>query len=296
MDHKKIWKVGEDIVRSLRKKYVGSIKTTAKQLDLKPEYSFLLLTTYTFQPNPVSIELLRVERPYLSPSYYRKPLEWLFKNSFLVKSSIGGYYLTDKGHEAMEAILCAAYTVMQEMSPLPKNKIQELATSLGRLVQNCLTYNLQIPKWSLIHLRRLDKAPPDSHIAKVDQYLNDLSSYRVDSHLASWRHYGIPGHAWDILTILWKNRQSSLGSITNHLSIRGWSESEMKEAVESLQKRGWIEQDERLEITNKGLEIRNKSEEVTDAYFFEPWDKLPEHEMELIGELLPQLKKQLAGK
>jgi hypothetical protein len=265
----------------------------AKEFGLEPPNWYLLTAAYIFEPDPISTERLRVRSPYSSMIYFENPLQTLMKAGFLVQNPIGGFTLTDRGNEATQAIMLAAYNAMETISPLPKDKMRLLANSLGRLVQACMIHGYPISKWSIIYTRRLDRSPKDNYTAKIIQYLSDLSSFRDDSHLASWRHLDIDGHAWDVLTVIWREGPTSIEVVSDRLAWRKWAKEETHQAVKELQAKDWIEDSIELTMTKAGIHIRDEAEILTDKYFFTPWDSTPESELETLSTLLPELNERI---
>jgi hypothetical protein len=74
------------------------------------------------------------------------------------------------------------------------------------------------------------------------------------------------------------------------LKSRRWTETESANAIEELENRGWIMAGEEMHLTEQGNEIREKSEELTDQYFFSPWGILSDEELSHLGNLLNELK------
>jgi hypothetical protein len=76
---------------------------------------------------------------------------------------------------------------------LPESDLKRLASLLGRLVEANLTTPESPGKWCLRIARNFDPGVEAPVMARLDQYLSDLSAYRDDAHLASWRSYGVSG-------------------------------------------------------------------------------------------------------
>lgn len=295
MNKKQIWEVSHRTLRAFAPHYQPHLDATAKKFDLDPPTWYPLIPAHTFMPDPISVERLRVRSPYSSPRYYEEPILSLYEKGFLVESPLGGYTLTAEGDEAVNSITESAYESMQAIPVLGESVMQSLAYSLGRVVQACMIYGEPISRWSIIYSRRLDEAPIDVYSAKVDQYLSDLAAFRDDAHLASWKSYNVSGHAWDILTLVWKDGPMSIDKVSDQLSRRRWSKAETEKAAEELRNRGWIEGSANLSIAEKGKYIREESEALTNIYFFSPWSAVADRDLGTISKLLPQLADLLLG-
>lgn len=293
LNNEQIWGIGQKVMKYLESYYEGSMDAAAKEFGLEPPNWYPLTAAYIFKPDPISVQRLRVRSPYSSMSYFETPIQTLAEAEFLVQSPIGGFTLTDRGNEATRAIMLAAYNAMETISLLSENKMQLLTNSLGRLVQACMIHGYPISKWSIIYSRRLDGSSQDNHTAKIDQYLSDLSSYRDDSHLASWRHLKVGGHVWDVLTVIWREGPTSIEVVSDQLARRKWTKEETNRAVDELRTKGWIEDSTEMTITETGIHIRDEAETLTNKYFFAPWDSAPGSDLEGLSTLLPELSERL---
>ena len=293
INNEQLWEIGQTVLRSLGSHYEGGMDSAAKNFGLKSPIWYPLTAAYIFKPDPISVQRLKVRSPYSSTSYFGTPLQALTEAGFLVQSPLGGYSITDQGNEATLAILFAAYKTLEAISLLSKDKMRSLANSLGRLVQACMIHGYPISKWSIIYSRRLDESSTENYAAKIDQYLSDLFSYRDDSHLASWRNLAVSGHAWDVLSVIWREGPISIEVVSDRLARRKWTKEETHQAVDEIRTNGWIEETMELTVTERGNHIRNEAEALTNDYFFSPWDSAPRSDLETLSTLLPELNELL---
>ena len=293
MDYKALWQLGNKIFRELPSYYEERMNKVAEEFDLRAPIWHLLTATYTFLPDPVSVDRMRVRSPYTSPDFYTDRFQDLCDRGFLAPSDLGGYSLTDQGVAATRAIMTAAYDGMREAPVLENDEMRVLVHSSGRLVQACMIHGPSISKWSLIYSRRLDEAPEDAYTAKLDQYLTDLNSYRDDVHLASWSQHDIGGHAWDVLTVTWRDGPSTIDEIRERLARREWPQEKTEEAVDELRNRNWIEGIGKLSVTELGNQIRDEAESLTDQFFYAPWASTDTINVEAMANLLPRLAAKL---
>jgi len=121
----------------------------------------------------------------------------------------------------------------------------------------------------------------------LDQYLSDLSAYRDDAHLASWRHHGVSGQVWETLTMVWRHEVKTLDELCARLQRRGFAREDYALALQELVERGWLAQDgENYSVTARGDALRLEAEEATNRYFYAAWDCLTEAEIEDLRDLL----------
>lgn len=275
--------------------YGDAMANAAITIGLEPSQCFLvIIPAHLFEPDPISTARLRKKIPYNAPAYYEEPLRAVEKAGFLDVVPEGGYVLNQKGHEALKRIMKAAYQEMERLCPLPPSELDELKFLLARLVQASLLSPEPPGKWSILHSRRLDPGRNASSIILIDQYLADLSTYRDDSHLASWSSYGVNAHAWDVLGVLWQGKASSIADLIELMKPRRWTKSDTRQALQGLVLKGWVSKGEKLGLTEAGRDARENAERLTDRFFFSPWSIFREAEMEQFCELLKQLKKNLA--
>ena len=281
-------------MRAFPRHYEDRMEAAAKEHGLASPNWMPLIVAHTFKPDPISADRLRVRSPYTAPRFYNDLLLHLHERRFLVRSPLGGYLLSSSGVLVFQDIMDAAYAGMQAIPLLPPDDMQALAHALGRLVQVFMALGEPISKWSLIYSRRLDESPTGAWAAKIDQYLSDLAAFRDDAHLASWLHHNVSGHAWDILTLLWREGSITSEAISDRLARRHWTGEETKQAADELVKLGWVAGSPELAITDLGSEIRQQSEALTDSCFFSPWRMAVEGDLDTLQRLLPQLFKLLA--
>lgn len=253
---------------------------------------FILTAVPTFEPDPVSVRLLNVRSPYTSPEHYRKILEGLAKNGMLHATGDESYRLTEAGLQTVKEFMQALHTTMSGFQPLPVTMMMDLASRLKDLADSCLEAPEPPGTWCIRHARRLDPGRKAPMLARVDQFFDELRAYRDDAHLAAWHGYEENGHAWDILTYLWVEKQAVLGVINQALSKRGNSMEETLTAVSGLIRKGWVSREgDRLNITPFGREIRRTAEATTDRYFLVPLRRFAEPELERSIELIDDYRK-----
>ncbi len=261
-----------------------------------PEWQGWLLLALTFEPDPISAETLRIRSPYTSPRLYAERLENAANGGFLVAVAEDKYRLTELGRRAARHIIDAAYAEMATLHPLPSQDLERLADLLRRLVFACLSAPEPPGKWCIAHSRRTEPEFFTSIVARIDQYLSDLASYRDDAHLAAWQTHDVCAHAWEALTYLWRGEAATLDELCAKLGRRGRSPHEYRQALQELVNRGWIEEETSgYRLTPQGLEVRQSAEELTDRYFYAPWGCLDQEETEELRSLLSRLRDALLG-
>jgi hypothetical protein len=274
--------------------YDPTVTKAGEDFNLDGPETYLLFAIPTFEPEPVSAELLNVRSPYTNEEIYRHRLESMSRVGLLEALDPDHYRLTERGVRALKMIRNAANNAMASIAPLPAAELGKLATLLMKRVEACLTAPEPPGKWAITHSHKLDSGPGAAVMVRIDQYLTDLLAYRDDSHLAAWRPNNVSGHTWDVLTLLWLNESESIDTVLQKLSRRGNSFEVTEDALKDLVKLNWATYSlDIFSITSKGRAIRQSAEELTDAYYYAPWADLSEKDLDSLVDLLLRYKKGL---
>ncbi len=288
MNYKNLWKLAEQVIQVLGDEYEPVIPGIASQLGLETTVFYsCLLTAKIFEPEPITIERLRVRNPYASPKLYTERLSNAAVRGFLRPVEQDGFLLTEKGERAIRSAILAIYGCLTQMSPLPAKKLGWLAALLWKLVEASLAAPEPPGHWCLAHSRIMDPGLEAPIMVRIDQYLSDLAAYRDDAHLASWKDSGVDGPAWDALTCLWRESPLFLEDIFSKLKRRGWEKADYALRLDQLIQKGWVSQDGlTFTILPGGKEIRQQAENLTDEYFYRPWKSLSDDEMNELEDML----------
>lgn len=293
MHQQEAWNAAREVSHALSRCYEPAMSEEAERLGLPAPDWNLLLAALTFEPDPISEARLRIRSPYTAPGRYTAQLGRLKAAAVLSESPLGGYTLTPRGREAATSLMSVAYDRMSALRSLQLQHLDALRKALGRIVQACLLTADPIPRWSIIYSRRLDRSAEAAVIAKMDQYISDLASFRDDAHLASWQHHRLTGHAWDVLTAIWREHKCTSEDTRSALSRREWSAADTEAAIGELLERSWVSRVTDLGLTDEGKEVRETAERRTDDYFFAPWAALQSSELALLRSFLPAVAEAL---
>lgn len=272
-----VWLVCVEAYHAISKFYVPVMDEKAAEYSLPEGGGWLLLPALTFDPDNISAEKLRIRSPYTSAPRYQAGLEELVAGGFLIAEPGNdlAYRLCSTGRQAVLAVIQAGYDCMQTLQPLDAGELKTLAKTLYKLVYACLEASEPPGKWSISHSRRIDPGDDAPDMVRIEQYLSDLAAYRDDSHLAAWQIHGIEGHAWEALTVIWRNGPLTLDQLCEQLAHRGFTTEEYQVALADLIKRGWVNLDAGdYCLTELGVKVRESAEADTDGYFYRPWSFL----------------------
>lgn len=121
--------------------------------------------------------------------------------------------------------------------------------------------------------------PSEPHLA-MWHGLTLLREHRGDGHLIALQSVGLSG-----IEALITHTATGVGFTQNFARTRrAWSPEQWDEAVAGLQVRGIL--DHTGALTDTGLEIRQRAENLTDELAVAPWNELGEQRLRRLGELM----------
>jgi hypothetical protein len=288
-----LWPIFVDAYHAISHFYVPVMDEKAAEYKLPEGGGWLLLPALTFDPDMISAEKLRIRSPYTSARRYQAGLENLVAGGFLI-SEPGSYFtykLSPLGRQAILAVIQAGYDCMHTLQPLDTSELEGLTNTLYQLVYACLDTSEPPGKWSISHSRKIDPGENATEMVRIDQYLSDLAAYRDDCHLAAWQIHGVEGHAWEALTIIWRNGPLTLDGLTEQLAHRGFTSEEYQLALADLIMRGWVNFDTGYYcLTELGIKVRQSAEADTDDFFYRPWSRLSDQAIRDLKKQLTHLK------
>ncbi len=288
MKHLDLWPLMWQAWGALTAHYGPAIDHAAEELGIPlGEWYGWLQAAYLFEPEPVSARRLHMRSAYTAPARLEA---YLVKGVHLgLLEPIGGgeYRLTEAGRAGVEHNIEAAYAAMASLRPLPESELKRLASLLGRLVEANLATPESPGKWCLRIARRYDPGVEAPVMERLDQYLSDLSAYRDDAHLASWRQHGVSGQAWEAFTLVWRGEAATLDELYGKLARRGFAREDYVRALQELVERKWVTESEgHYSATGLGDALRQEAEAETNAYFYAAFEWLTEAEIADLRDLL----------
>ncbi len=125
----------------------------------------------------------------------------------------------------------------------------------------------------------------------------DLFAYRDDCHLSAARpHFGQAGIAWSVLGSIWNGEAVTAEQMAESMEFRGYDVNDYEVAIQAAVEIGWIETSDapgKFRPTQKGRELREKVETLTNEYFYRPWSVLTQEELDELYGLLTKFHEQL---
>jgi len=285
-----------DAENALHPYYDPTLTKAGEDFNLDAPETYLLLALPSFEPEPLSAEILNVRSPYTNEEVYRHRLDSMARVGLLDALDEDHYKLTERGERAFKVIRYASYNAKASIAPLHTSDLEKLAGMLLKRVEESLASPEPPAKWSISHSHKLAPGSDASVMARIDYSLSDLIAYRDDSHLAAWKPNNVNGHTWDILTLLWLHESESIDTVLQKLSRRGHSFEESEEALKNLVRLHWANYSlDIYTITSEGRAVRKAAEELTDSYFYAPWSEVSEKDLDALADLLLRYKKGLSS-
>jgi hypothetical protein len=182
--------------------------------------------------------------------------------------------------------------VVSPLQPIPADRAGRLLGYLNRVADASLSAPEPNSKFIISHKRNYMHPRKDASVnVLIAQYLNELEGYRTDSHIATWQMHDIKGHTWNAFSYLWQNGAHTLDQLYDALQYNEVPKGVYAQDLQELVNRGWIKNvSGEFSLTDEGRLIREEAEELTDQYFFAPWNCLGQAELEDMYLLVAQLR------
>jgi DNA-binding MarR family transcriptional regulator len=172
--------------------------------------------------------------------------------------------------------------------------IPRVVELLGRLVESAQDVDEFVEKPTFTFARNFEYQDPTPSLLWVRRHLITLGAYRDDSHIASWKELGLPGHTWEAFTFVWQEQGHTAAELAEKLTFRGFEEEEYAQALETLANLGWVEsKDGQYSVTEKGRQQRELAEEKTNQYYKAAFGVLTQNELKEVIELINRLTEAL---
>jgi DNA-binding MarR family transcriptional regulator len=290
-----LWPTALNAALALKKHFYPVLLDGAARAGVPGDSLYPMLMGLFFHPLPVSSAAFRYRDPYMAAPPLDLQLATLAEAGIFEPLGNGEYRLTEGGYTVVRGILDAAEERIATLAePLPHDELERLADLLRRVIESCLAAPEPPEKQSLLRSRRL--APPEDAppLLRISQYIDDLETYRDHSHLAAWQDHGVPGHAWEALSFLWRGYFKTVEELGKRLEYRGYTPQDYAGAVRELVERGWVEEtDGACALTAAGRRVREEARECTETAFYAPWSCLDAGEIEETESLLARLRDSL---
>jgi hypothetical protein len=258
--------------------------------------AWFLLQAAEFDPQPLTVENLRVRDVYASERVVAALLVMMAVEGWLDRDAAGAYHLTAAGRAQYQRLRPRQHALIAALDPPPDAQADRLADLLRRAIDASLGSPDPPGTWCLAHSRRRAPAADAPPLVHIFQYTEDINAFRDDAHMAAWRPHGVGGHVWEAFGQVCDGQADSADVLLAQLPYRGYARAEYAEALDQLARRGWLEEAGELgtyRVTEAGRAARAATERITDEYFYAPWSCLAEGEIVMARDLLIRLRDRL---
>lgn len=242
-------------------------------------------------PKPMTLDVYSKRNPYANPTGIESLLSAAANDGYLAQDDNGGYTLTEKGANAINATNDAFYKRINEVNQFPADKLKELTGLLGKLVDACKKADLVNGNLCInISFNGHPRVEAGS-LAQADQQIDDLNAFRDDSHISAWKPSGVNGHAWETFSFVWNGEANTVEKLVERLPFRNYTAEDYTKTLADLTQRGWTEPGiDGYKATAEGIKVREEAEDKTNQNHFGPWKVLTDDELTNLFELLNELK------
>jgi len=295
MNLESIWSVLEETFEYLLEEYgAPAMMNAAAELNLQPGWIIWAGAIELLVSEPISTAKVMRIFPYGLASTNESHLASAAQQGYLIADGGNGYRPTEAGINAARRVLHAPDSSITHLQPISNARLQRLVDYLTRLAEASRAAPPPPPNFYLSHHRNMHPGKDAPLLVLFVFYYKELDSYRVDTHIAAWQAYDIEGHAWRMLTYIWRGEANTFDRLHEALRGGGLSRDDVAQDIQELTTRGWVrEESGEYQLTAEGRKIREEAEETTNHYYFAPWACLSEKEQEDLLSLTTQLRESL---
>ena len=289
----KFWSLMYSIIQEFWGITEGHIEEAAKRNDIPIElylYSELGLDTF-------SIKYFQKRDPFTNPELFEKQFALLNMKGWVEPLQDGDSRVTEAARESVRRIIEVGDKQLADFHSMPHSDLKRLVGLLQQIITECKLSRRPPDQWAIFKRFRVanDRSPL---IVQVRECLMDLYAYRDDSHLSAARpHFNQAGIAWLVLGALWKGSAVNAEQMAEVMPFRGYDVEDYEIAIAAAMEIGWAEQAEHpdtFRLTQKGRELREQVERLTNQYFYTPWSVLVQDEIDELYDLLITLRHELS--
>jgi hypothetical protein len=255
--------------------------------------AWFLVQAAEFDPEPLTVENLRVRDVYASERIVAALLELMASEGWLDRDMAGLFHLTAAGRAQYQRLRPRQHALIGALEPPPGAQAEQLASLLGRAIDAGLGSPNPPGTWCLAHSRRRAPAAEVPPLALIFQYSEDINAFRDDAHMAAWSSTGLKGYEWETFSHVCAGQANTADRLFEQLSHRGYSRQEYAAALSELARRGWLAPSGdagAYQVTETGRHRRGEVEQATDDYFYAPWSGLAKEEIAMVHNLLMNLR------
>jgi len=239
-----------------------------------------------------SIDDFQKRDPFSNPEQFEKMFARFEVQDWIFPTPDERYKVYTKTRDGVRKIVGEGDSHLLGFDLMSEKELWQLTGLLKKIAKANLETSEPPKKWAIINRFRVadEKSPL---IIQIRELLMYLFAYRDDSHLsAAHPHFGQAGIVWNVLSSIASGSAVTAMQMAESMSFRGYEASDYEIAIQAAVEIGWVETAETptsFRPTQKGNELREQVERLTDEYFYRPWSVLTEGETQTLYNLLEKL-------
>lgn len=290
-----LWTTATDTMQAFCPHYQMAMRAVVKDVGIQYTW-FLLYVARGMHPEPLTVTHMMKIRPYYTRQQQQAALDDLVGCGCLMvqdDAAQAAYALTPKGAKAIERVFRIIHRELGKVQALPYAQMRRIAELLRHAVYHALHAPEPVEKAALMCSRWTDMGDYSPAAIAIEQYLTDLSRFRLDCQRQVWQTYEISGPMWELFSLIGPGESPTARTLRKRLQHRGHSGEVITQTLQALIRRGWIAEAAKsgaYRVTPAGDALRQEVESATDALFWPVLYKLGESQLIELVELLDSLK------
>jgi hypothetical protein len=246
-----------------------------------------------------SIEEFQKRNPFSNPEQFKRLFPRLeLKGWIIPMRDDGRYQVTEKTRDAVRRIIQVGDAQLVKFEADSDLDLNRLLSFLKQIVLANNAAPEPPEKWAIA--RRFHVATRNSPvIVQIRECLMDLFAYHDDAHLSAARpHFNQAGIVWSVLGAAATGNAVTAEQMAETMEFRGYEIDEYEVAIKAAIEIGWLEVADvpgAFRPAQKGKELREQVEKLTDEYFYRPWAMFSPNDLDELYNLLLKLRDQLHG-
>ena len=262
MNPNSIWSVLEDTFDLLGSYGFAAMDKAATELELKPGWMTWIAAIWLFGSEPITTANFMRMLPYGLARLNEERFASVVVQGYLISDERNGYTPTEAGMRAAQKVWRDAGDALAHLNPCPKHNCARFSIILSGLAKpRCL--RSEPPSHFFIshkreNYRRFGIVYP---LERFVVLFGELAAYRDDAHIAAWQAHNIEGHAWEVLTYLWRGQTAaSAETLFEKLGYRSIPREVYVQDLRELESRNWAREEAgEYRITAEGKRIREEA-------------------------------------
>ena len=284
------------LIQSTLQEFLAITETAIEEAAIQQNIPLELYTYSEFGLDSFSREDFQKRDPYSNPVQFEKVFVILNFKGWIEPQEDAKYHVTERTREAARALIEEGNKHLLPFESFTDINLERLAALLKQIVMASEFAPPPPEHWAIV--KRFSVLEKDSPlIVRIREYLMDLHAFHDDCHYAAAHpHFGRAGIAWLVLGGLDKNATVTAEQLADSLSFRGYEASHYEVALQAAVQIGWAQSVDvpgAYCITQKGRELRQQVEQLTNEYFYATWSLMKQTDLDQLYELLLRLRDQL---